>query len=145
MVTRREFLDTLAIGAAGLAVTSSAKSYGRILGSNDRVNFAILGLHIRGYDHLWALIAKNSDTAHVAYNCDVDRDIVRPSQESRNRSWAMLLKAFKTFVKFFKTGRWMPSPSPLPTTGTPLWRFVPWRRASTSMLKSHVPTILPRQ
>jgi predicted dehydrogenase len=75
MINRREFLDTLAIGATGLAMTSSAKSYGRILGSNDRVNFAILGLHIRGYDHLGAL-AKNSDTARVAYNCDVDRDIM---------------------------------------------------------------------
>lgn len=73
MVNRREFLDTFAIGAAGLAISSSAKSYGQILGSNDRVNFAILGLHIRGYAHLGAL-AKNSDTARVAYVCDVDRD-----------------------------------------------------------------------
>ena len=45
MVTRREFLDTLAVGAAGLAIRSTAKSYGQILGSNDRVNFAIIGLH----------------------------------------------------------------------------------------------------
>ena len=40
MVTRREFLDTLAVGAAGLAVSSTAKSYGQIMGSNDRLNFA---------------------------------------------------------------------------------------------------------
>ena len=39
------------------------------------MNFAILGLHIRGYSHLGAL-AKSSDTARVAYNCDVDRDIM---------------------------------------------------------------------
>ena len=31
MVTRREFLDALAIGAAGLAVGTTAKSYGQIL------------------------------------------------------------------------------------------------------------------
>jgi predicted dehydrogenase len=73
MVSRREFLDTLAIGAVGVAITSSAKSYGRILGSNDRVNFAILGLHIRGYDHLGSLV-RNSDTARVSHVCDVDRD-----------------------------------------------------------------------
>ena len=36
MVTRREFLDTVAIGAAGLAVGSTAKSYAQILGANDR-------------------------------------------------------------------------------------------------------------
>jgi hypothetical protein len=41
MVTRREFLDALAIGATGLAVESTARSYGRILGANDRVNFAV--------------------------------------------------------------------------------------------------------
>ena len=29
MINRREFLDTLAIGATGLAMTSSAKSSGR--------------------------------------------------------------------------------------------------------------------
>src|SRR5580698_4465712 len=73
MVSRREFLDTLAMGAAGVALASSAKSYGRILGSNDRVNFAILGLHIRGYAHLGSLV-KNSDAAHVSHVCDVDRD-----------------------------------------------------------------------
>ena len=43
MVTRREFLDTLAVGAAGLAVGSTAKSYGQIMGSNDRLNFAVIG------------------------------------------------------------------------------------------------------
>ena len=35
MGTRREFLDALAVGAAGLAVGITAKSYGQILGSND--------------------------------------------------------------------------------------------------------------
>ena len=48
MVTRREFLDTLAVGAAGLAIGSTAKSYGQILGSNDRLNFAVIGLNRTG-------------------------------------------------------------------------------------------------
>jgi predicted dehydrogenase len=73
MVTRREFLDTFAAGAAGLAISSSAKSYGQILGSNDRLNFAICGLRWRGYAHLGALIA-NKDTARVSHICDVDSD-----------------------------------------------------------------------
>jgi predicted dehydrogenase len=76
MVTRREFLDTLAVGAAGLAIGSTAKSYGQILGSNDRVNFAIIGLHGRGYAHLAALKA-NKDTARVSHICDVDGDILK--------------------------------------------------------------------
>ncbi len=76
MVTRRKFLDTLAVGAAGLAIRSTAKSYGQILGSNDRVNFAIIGLHGRGYAHLAALKA-NKDTARVSHICDVDGDILK--------------------------------------------------------------------
>ena len=32
MITRREFLDTMAVGAAGLAVSSTAKSYAQIVG-----------------------------------------------------------------------------------------------------------------
>src|SRR5690348_2883382 len=71
MVTRREFLDTLAIGAAGLAVSSTAKSYGQILGSNDRLNFAVIGLHSRAYAHLSALKA-NSSAVRITHVCDVD-------------------------------------------------------------------------
>jgi predicted dehydrogenase len=70
-VTRREFLDTLAAGAATLAVGSTAKSYGQILGANDRLNFAIIGLHGRAYAHLSALKA-NQSAARVTHVCDVD-------------------------------------------------------------------------
>jgi predicted dehydrogenase len=76
MVTRREFLDTLAVGAAGLAVASTAKSYGQILGSNDRVNFAIIGLNGRAYAHLNSLKA-NQNTARVSHICDVDGAILK--------------------------------------------------------------------
>jgi hypothetical protein len=50
--TRREFLDTMAMGAAGLAVSTTAKSYGQILGANSRLNFAVIGLNSRAYAHL---------------------------------------------------------------------------------------------
>jgi predicted dehydrogenase len=80
MVTRREFLDTLAVGAAGLAIRSTAKSYGQILGANDRLNIAIIGLHGRGYAHLAALKA-NKDTARVSHICDVDGDILKQFAE----------------------------------------------------------------
>src|SRR6201997_1668966 len=76
MVTRREFLDTLAIGAAGLAIGSTAKSYGQIMGSNDRLNFAVIGLNGRAYAHLSALKA-NKSCARIAYVCDVDSNILK--------------------------------------------------------------------
>ena len=75
MVTRREFLDT-AFGTAGLALASSARSYGQILGANDRLNFAIVGLHSRAYAHLSALKA-NRPEARIAYVCDVDTNTMK--------------------------------------------------------------------
>jgi predicted dehydrogenase len=71
MVNRREFLDTLAIGAAGLAIRANAKSYAQILGSNSRLNFAVIGLNSRAYAHLSALQA-NKDSACITHVCDVD-------------------------------------------------------------------------
>jgi len=47
MGTRRNFIKKTALGAAGLAMGStlnmSAKSYSRIVGSNDKVRVGILG------------------------------------------------------------------------------------------------------
>ena len=71
MVNRREFLDTLALGAAGLAIRANAKSYAQILGSNNRLNFAVIGVNSRGYAHLSALQA-NKDSACITHVCDVD-------------------------------------------------------------------------
>jgi predicted dehydrogenase len=71
MVNRREFLDVLAAGTAGLAIRSSARSYGQILGANSRLNFAVIGLNSRGYAHLSSLKA-NQQSACIAYVCDVD-------------------------------------------------------------------------
>jgi predicted dehydrogenase len=75
MVTRREFLDTLAVGAAGLAISSTAKSYGRIAGANERLNFAVIGLNSRAYAHLSSLKA-NQDAAHISHVCDVESTIL---------------------------------------------------------------------
>jgi predicted dehydrogenase len=75
MVTRREFLDALAVGAAGLAAGITAKSYRQIVGSNDRLNFALIGLNGRGYAHLASLKA-NRDAARISHVCDVDANIL---------------------------------------------------------------------
>jgi predicted dehydrogenase len=76
MVTRREFLDALALGTAGLAVGTTAKSYSQILGSNDRVNFAVIGLNGRAYAHLASLKA-NNQAARISHVCDVDTTILK--------------------------------------------------------------------
>ena len=76
MITRREFIDSLAAGAAGLAITSSAKSYGQIMGSNDRLNFAVIGLHSRAEAHLSSLKA-NKTSARISHVCDVDTNTMK--------------------------------------------------------------------
>ena len=69
--TRRDFLKQTLASSAGLAIGLDARSYGRIIGSNDRVNVAIIGLHGRAYAHLDAL--KLAGGASVTHVCDVDR------------------------------------------------------------------------
>jgi predicted dehydrogenase len=76
MATRREFLDALAVSAATLAVGTTARSYRQILGSNDRLNFAVIGLNGRAYAHLSAL-KSNRSAARISHVCDVDDNILR--------------------------------------------------------------------
>jgi predicted dehydrogenase len=76
LVTRREFLDTVAMGAAGVALTSTAKSYGQIMGANDRLNFAIIGVRSRAYAHLSSLKA-NKAHARITHVCDVDSNTLK--------------------------------------------------------------------
>jgi predicted dehydrogenase len=71
MITRREFMDSMAVGAAGLAISSTAKSYAQILGANNRLNFAVIGLNGRAGAHLSSLKANKAD-ARISHVCDVD-------------------------------------------------------------------------
>src|SRR5690606_13380073 len=77
MTKRREFIQKRMLGTAGLAVAGmgfSAKSYASIIGANDKVNVAVIGIngmgqnHIQGYSKL-----KN---ARVIALCDVDSNLL---------------------------------------------------------------------
>src|SRR5262245_27602182 len=50
--SRRKFIKSSVAGAAGIALTSRASSYGRILGANDRVRVAFVGPGDRSRDAL---------------------------------------------------------------------------------------------
>lgn len=73
-VSRKDFIKTTALGAGGLAMGWSAKSYANILGANDRIRFAVAGLNGRGQAHI-AGISKTSNT-EIKYLCDVDRKVL---------------------------------------------------------------------
>lgn len=76
MVSRREFIGTVAASAAGLAVGATAKSYAQIMGANSRVNFAVIGLNSRAYAHLASLKANEKD-AKITHVCDVESNILQ--------------------------------------------------------------------
>src|SRR5258708_27274310 len=73
MVTRREFLDALAVSAAGLAVGNPAKNQGPSPRSNDRANFGRNRFKRRRYAHLAGLKA-NRNPAPIPHVCHGGRD-----------------------------------------------------------------------
>jgi predicted dehydrogenase len=75
VISRRQFIDGLALGSAGMAIASTAKSYAQILGANERVNFAVIGTNSRASAHLAGLKA-NSDCSRITHICDVDSRIL---------------------------------------------------------------------
>jgi predicted dehydrogenase len=102
MVTRREFLDALAIGAAGLAVGTTAKSYAQIIGSNNRLNFAIIGLNGRGYAHLSSLKA-NGKNARISHVCDVESNILQQFADATTQAMGEAPAKVKDFREILQT------------------------------------------
>ena len=96
MITRREFIDALAVGTAGLAITTTAKSYAQILGANDRLNFAVIGLNGRAYAHLSALKA-NKVKARISHVCDVESNILKRFADSATQETGEAPKTYKDF------------------------------------------------
>lgn len=98
MATRREFLETVALGGAGLVLGSTAKSYAQILGSNDRLTFAVIGLNGRGYAHLSSLKA-NQKSARISHVCDVDSGILQKFADATRQAMGEAPAAEKDFRK----------------------------------------------
>ncbi len=76
MTKRREFIKKSIIGTAGITIGGmgfSSKSYASIMGANDRINFAVIGIRSRGTDHISNLCAlKDIRNIRVISLCDAD-------------------------------------------------------------------------
>ena len=80
MKKRRDFLKTVAMGSAGLAFGKTvlgsaatkfgAKSYKNIIGANDRIHVAVIGLNGRGNSMAGTFVKQKN--AEVSCVCDVD-------------------------------------------------------------------------
>lgn len=80
--SRREFIKKSALGTAGITIGAMgfpASSYGRIIGANDRVNFAIAGINSRGEALIKSALA--SPNTSIGYVCDVDSRVIEKSRK----------------------------------------------------------------
>ncbi len=69
-IERRNFIKRVAVGATGVAAGFPMISKGDIIGANDRVRLAVMGVNSRGNSLTRSLVGL--ENAEVAYICDVD-------------------------------------------------------------------------
>ena len=76
MTKRREFIKKSVLGTAGIAIGGaglSARSYASIIGSNDRITLAVIGIRGQGTTHInnWLSLTENRNI-RLKTLCDVD-------------------------------------------------------------------------
>ena len=94
---RRNFLKKTMAGATGVtigssALAASAKNYSRIVGANDRINVAIIGLG-RRLGAYYEPISRKESNVELLYLCDVmksqrERAAAKFSEFRRKESFA---------------------------------------------------------
>jgi predicted dehydrogenase len=82
MTRRRTFIKTGLMGTAGMAIGGmgfSAKSYASIIGSNENMNMAVIGIRGRGTAHIdaWCSL-KKSHHLRLKTLCDTDEQFFAP-------------------------------------------------------------------
>ncbi|MCX6329728.1 MAG: Gfo/Idh/MocA family oxidoreductase [Bacteroidia bacterium] len=80
MTKRREFIKKTALGTAALTIGGaglSAKTYRSIQGANDRITFAVIGIHGQGGSHVNGLCRlKDSKNVRIKTICDADEQFI---------------------------------------------------------------------
>jgi len=76
MTERREFIKKSLLGTAGFAMAGmamSAKSYASIIGANERINLAVIGIRGQGTNHInqWCAL-KDNRNVRLKTLCDAD-------------------------------------------------------------------------
>jgi predicted dehydrogenase len=98
--SRRNFIKkttaaTAAVSIPGILPAMSARSYGRILGSNDRIAVSVMGVNSRG-KALASNFARQED-CDVLHICDVDSRAILACQERLQDSQEIKTKGFRDF------------------------------------------------
>ena len=100
MKTRRDFIKKTAAGSAALSLgglVMPSMGYGNILGANDRINVAVIGVRSRAKAHF---VAINQDpNAKILYSCDVDDKILEEHNVWCKKNIGYVPKVEKDFRK----------------------------------------------
>ncbi|MGB5818729.1 MAG: Gfo/Idh/MocA family oxidoreductase [Saonia sp.] len=103
MTTRRNFIKKTTVGSAALTLSGLVFPYtinSQILGANDRINCAIIGVRSRAKAHVKAI---NEDSnAKILYNCDVDDVIIKNNNIWCQETIGYVPKVVKDFRKILE-------------------------------------------
>lgn len=102
MTTRRSFIKKATVGTAavslsGLVFPQTASAYTNILGSNEQINVAVIGVRSRGKAHCSAINAYPN--AKIIYSCDVDDTILDEHNAWCEKNIGYVPKVEKDFRK----------------------------------------------
>ena len=100
MTTRRNFIKKTTTGAAAVTLGGMvfpASAYANILGANDQINCAVIGINSRGKAHFLA-IHKDAN-AKILYSCDVDDNILQEHNAWCQKNIGYIPKVEKDFRK----------------------------------------------
>lgn len=103
MTTRRTFIKKAAIGGAAATIGNlmlPRTGYGEILGANERLNIAVVGVRSRGKALTEGIHAYSN--AKIKYNCDVDADILQSHSEWCQKKIGYVPKMEKDFRKMLE-------------------------------------------
>ena len=103
MTTRRNFIKKTAVSSAGIAFGSMLMpnlSFSNILGANERLNIAVIGVRSRAKSLMQA-INKYPD-AKIIYTCDVDDKIIEKNNEWMQKNIGYVPKVEKDFRKILE-------------------------------------------
>ncbi|NMC41382.1 MAG: Gfo/Idh/MocA family oxidoreductase [Bacteroidales bacterium] len=101
MTKRRDFIKTSVIGTAGIAIGGvgfSRNSYNSVIGANDRITVAVIGIRGQGGTHINSFLGmKDSKNVRLKTICDVDestwdqriKTIVSRAGETPKTEWDM--------------------------------------------------------
>ena len=101
--TRRNFIKNTTLGTASLATATFSSNFvlGRdILGANERINCAVVGVRSRGKAHAAAINLQ--ENAKILYSCDVDDVILEEHNKWCQKNFGYVPKVEKDFRKLLE-------------------------------------------